>query len=224
MSFRLRWRVSAILVVGLLYILTQEASAQIPTTSAPTVPTYIGLPPASPDVPQPLGSQPTSGPVPAAVTASDVPFAGPSAQTSSGAGVLQYDPAMDNRLKSPQNVEGLFGMKIIEVERNLRNYGARPYSYAFGKYSRMTFSAYLLTLLFDRHRKLGGVVVTPRPPFSLVEAQAQQFLIKLFLQNADLKKFQTVIGKGRLEIWFEDNQKFGKSTVEALDRKEQFLR
>ncbi len=137
---------------------------------------------------------------------------------------VQYDPSMDNRLTSPASPQGLFGRPILEVERLLRAHGARPYSYAFGKYSRMTFSVYLITLLFDRERKLGGVVVSPKPPFTQVEPQVQQYLMKVFLPQGDLTGFQTILGRHRLEIWFQDNQKCAKSVLENLDNKARFLR
>ncbi|NLI79394.1 MAG: hypothetical protein GX442_23480 [Candidatus Riflebacteria bacterium] len=137
---------------------------------------------------------------------------------------VQYDPAMDNRLTSPATPQGLFGRPILEVERTLRAYGARPYSYAFGKYSRLTFSVYLITLLFDRERKLGGVVVSPKPPFTQVEPKVQQYLMKVFLPQADLTGFQTILGRTRMEIWFQENQKSAKSVLETLDNKDRFLR
>ncbi len=144
--------------------------------------------------------------------------------TRLGTDTVQYDAAMDNRLKSPPGPEGLFGRSILEVERQLRSYGARPYSYAFGKYSRMTFSVYFLTLMFDRYRRLGAVIVSPKPPFTQVEPQVQQFLLKIFLASADLSKFQTILGQNRLEIWFEDNRRFGQTILEALERKDKFFR
>lgn len=209
-------RLEQLLPLGLLVLLPwfHPALGQIPTFSGnvpDVIPNVYGSPP------DPVPTAPAAGPA-----ASSTPMA--HTGTYLGSGTLQYDPALDNRLKSPTKQEGLFGMKIVEVERRLRQYGARPYSYAFGKYSRMTFSVYVLTLMFDRERKLGGVVVSPKPPFSQVESQARSFFLKLFLQNADMQKFKTVIDKRRLEIWFEDNKKFAKSILESLERKENFLR
>lgn len=195
---------------------------------SPVIPTLLGggsPPPTAPTEGQGASPSPpgnAAGPVGGAAR-----IASPTGRVTGprlGTDTVQYDPSMDNRLKAPSGPEGLFGRSIFEVERLLRTYGARPYSYAFGKYSRMSFSVYFLTLLFDRNRKLGGVIVSPKPPFTKVEPQVQQFLLKVFLASADLSKFQTVLGPNRLEIWFEDNRRFGQSILEALDRQEKTLR
>ncbi|MFZ2955339.1 MAG: hypothetical protein WA705_00385 [Candidatus Ozemobacteraceae bacterium] len=116
---------------------------------------------------------------------------------SSGA---SYDAAIDNHLVAPANPIGLFGCPIRDVENELRRFGARPYSYAFGKYSRFTLSAYLLTLHFDRYRKLCKVDIEPKKPFSAVEPFAQKELMAIFLKGNSLESLKLEISKGALTI------------------------
>jgi|GEM_PF-2958005 len=124
---------------------------------------------------------------------------------SGGITLSNYDPLRDNLLKAPAIPSGLFGLHVKDVEQMLRKYGAKPYSYAFGKHSRMAFSVYLITLMFDKERRLGAVVVDPRAPFTKIEPQAQKFIIDLFLKTADLNKFTTIISKSKLEIKYREN-------------------
>ncbi|MBF0545682.1 MAG: hypothetical protein HQM08_14660 [Candidatus Riflebacteria bacterium] len=116
------------------------------------------------------------------------------------ASIPTYDPAMDNKTIAPSSPIGLFGMPIGEVEETLKNYGAKPFSYAFGKYSRLTFSVYLLTLYFDKKRNLGEVEISPIPPFQRVEPKASDFLIKLLIQGNDLSKFKVLKNATNLDI------------------------
>jgi hypothetical protein len=113
-----------------------------------------------------------------------------------------YDPNMDNHLKVPDKGEviGLFGRPIGEVEEYLRFLGAKKHSYAFGKYSRMTLSVYLVTLFFDRDRRLGGFSVEPRPPYRVIGAEARKFFLDIMIGKADLSRFSTIIAADRLEL------------------------
>lgn len=95
---------------------------------------------------------------------------------------------------------GLFGMPVSKVEELLRYNGAKNHSYAFGKYSRMVFSVYLVTLYFDRERRLGGFSVEPRHPYKTVEPGAREFFMETFLKGADLSKFAVTMASDRLEI------------------------
>ncbi len=118
-------------------------------------------------------------------------------------GIPVYDPFMDNHLKAPIENIGLFGLKIRDVERVLRNHGAKDYSYAFGKYSKMNLSVYVLTMYFDRDQKVGGVSIEPKPPFSKIEPNARKFFMDLFLKGNDISKFRTLISSGRLELRYD---------------------
>ncbi len=153
---------------------------------------FLGAPPPSPG-PAPVPATPATP-----VVGSSTPS--PAAPKTASGSMAHFDPQMDNHLIAPKTPMGLFGLPISEVESVLRTYGARPYSYAFGKYSRMSFSVYLLTLWFDRNRRLGELVVTPKPPISGVETQARSFLLQLFLKGADLSQFTAEFAPGTLRI------------------------
>lgn len=124
------------------------------------------------------------------------------ASTPSKPGVPLYDPYMDNHLKAPASGKeiGLFGLPVKQVEDMLRNSGAKNHSYAFGKYSRLVFSVYLVTLYFDKERKLGGFSIEPRPPYKTVEPGARQFFMDTFLKGADLSRFSITMASNILEI------------------------
>ncbi|MBF0409491.1 MAG: hypothetical protein HQM10_19280 [Candidatus Riflebacteria bacterium] len=114
-----------------------------------------------------------------------------------------FDPEMDNKTNAPEEPLGIFGMPITDVEELLKNYGAKPFSYAFGKYSRMAFSVYLLTLHFDKKRNLGGIDIFPRPPFTRIEPQAREFLFKLLLQDSDKSLFIIENAENQIKIHFK---------------------
>lgn len=143
----------------------------------------------------PVGSAPVSVPA--------VPQTSGSATESSPIGGIQlYDPVMDNHLRAPVSGEeiGLFGKPINEVESYMRFLGAKNHSYAFGKYSRMVLSVYLVTLYFDRERKLGGFAVEPRPPYSVIGPDARKYFLEVFVGNNDLSRFESIFASDRLEL------------------------
>ncbi len=109
---------------------------------------------------------------------------------------------MDNHLKSPATGKeiGLFGKPIKDVEEYMRFLGAKNHSYAFGKYSRMTLSIYLVTLYFDRDRKLGGFAVEPRPPYKVIGPDARKYFLEVFVGENDLSRFDSLFASGRLEL------------------------
>jgi hypothetical protein len=191
----------------ILLVLLGLSSGRTAAQQRPAIPQFFAAPVA--DVPEvvgdrllsPDGQSPTAQPTPGGQGGGAARPA-----TASGPGKLVYDAAMDNLLMSPAEPIGLFGLPVREVESILRTYGARPYSYAFGKYSRMTFSVYLITLRFDRHRRLGAISVEPRPPFSDLESSAREFFMRLFLQGGNLSRFNTVIAGNRLEIRYGQEQ------------------
>jgi len=116
-----------------------------------------------------------------------------------------YDPHMDNHLKTPPigSEVGLFGHPIREVEDHLRFLGAKNHSYAFGKHSRMVISVYLVTLSFDKERRLGGVLVEPRPPYKVIGPEARKFFLDVFVGEGGLKVMNEIsmqLSSGRLEL------------------------
>lgn len=117
-------------------------------------------------------------------------------------GINRFDPYIDNHLRAPEPSDktGLFGHPIKSVEELLKNYGAKSYSYAFGKYSRMKLSAYMITLYFDREKRLGGVSIEPRPPYKFMGPDAREFFKNLFGRNIDMSKFQSVVSATRFEM------------------------
>ncbi len=113
-----------------------------------------------------------------------------------------YDPSMDNRLQSPASGDeiGLFGQGIKEVEEKMRFLGAKNHSYAFGKYSRMILSVYLITMYFDKDRRLGSVEISPQPPFDAIGPEARKFFLETFFAGADVSSFDIKIARDRLEL------------------------
>ncbi len=118
--------------------------------------------------------------------------------------IKAYDPYLDNHLKAPPagiNV-GKFGRTIKQVEEELRSMGAKNHSYAFGKYSKMILSSYLITLSFDVNKRLGMVEVTPKYPLKTVESKAQEFFIKLFTEGADMSQVGITLSSNKLVLKF----------------------
>ncbi|MDN5279144.1 MAG: hypothetical protein PWR01_3109 [Clostridiales bacterium] len=145
-------------------------------------------------------------------TAGTAQTTGQGGQTASGTvqppkkvpefGMNKFDPYLDNHLRAPalSDKTGLFGMPIRDVENLLREYGAKNYSYAFGKYSRMSISAYVITMYFDRERKLGGVSIEPMAPYKIIGPDARKFFLDLFLKSGDMSKFKSIISASKLEL------------------------
>lgn len=125
-----------------------------------------------------------------------------SPRTASGT-LLPYDPFMDNRLPAPSAPQGVFGLPVKDVERMLRAYGAKPFSYAFGKESRMLLAAYLVTIRFDRSRRVGGIIIEPKAPVRTIGASAQAFFTQVFLSGIDPSLFRTLITPEKISILFE---------------------
>lgn len=129
------------------------------------------------------------------------------AEQAPGSTVNRFDPFMDNHLRAPEPGKklGIFGKPIKEVEGILREYGAKNYSYAFGKYSRMSMSAYLITMYFDRNRRLAGVTIEPKPPYKGIAPEARKFFMDLFLKESGLQNFKALITQDRLELKYNPN-------------------
>lgn len=114
---------------------------------------------------------------------------------------VPYDASMDNHLRAPADkLIGMFGMPVRDAEKVLKNYGAKSYSYAFGKYSRLALASYIVTLHFDRQRKVAGVSIEAAPPFTSIEPDARQFFLELFLDGNDLSSFDTIMSGNLLEL------------------------
>ena len=113
-----------------------------------------------------------------------------------------YDPYLDNLLKSPQEgvKNGLFGYRISEVEKYLKTHGARNHSYAFGKYSRMVLSKYLLIISFDKNKRVGAVKIEPREPNTKVLPNAREFFMSVFLGDANASDYSISVSGSSLEI------------------------
>ncbi len=177
-------------------------SLALPMAVLAQAPAYNGFPPPAAVPADPV--QPEASPAPAAVPAEKKEEPAPPV----AGGMNKYDPYLDNHMRAPAPEAGLglFGMKIKDVEQVLRQYGAKNYSYAFGKYSRMTISAYLVTMYFDRERRLGGVAIEPKPPYQAIAPDARKFFFDLFLKDGDLSKFRAVIANDRLELKYSERQ------------------
>lgn len=172
-------------------VLAGELTAQMPNFFTPLpkpAPTKTVLPKVEPATPDPAKST-----------------------TPPGEGTVRdlsktlYDPSMDNHLMAPAAGEeiGLFGLPIGKVEDALRDNGAKNYSYAFGKYSRMYLASYFVTVYFDRERRVGGFSVEPKPPYKTIEPEARKFFMDFFLKDCDLSRFEANIGNSRLEIKYK---------------------
>ncbi len=184
----------AIFSLAFLMTLSQGSlSAQMPN--------FFGKPP---EPSKPATSAPAEPAKPQAEAVA-APQSGSSASTAGSMSSLLYDPMMDNHLIAPlpgQEI-GAFGLSVRQVEDMLRANGAKNYSYAFGKYSRMVISAYIVTIYFDRSRIVGGISVEPRPPYQTIEPEARKFFQELFLSNADMSNFEANISSTRFELKYK---------------------
>ena len=155
---------------------------------------------------------------------------------SQSSGIKTFDPFLDNHLKAPPDgiTVGKFGRTIKQVEDELRLMGAKNYSYAFGKYSKMILSSYLITLSFDVNKRLGMVEVVPKPPLKTIEIKAQDFFIKLFTEGADMSQVGILLSSNKLELKFispDDDIKYktkeeignieGSENIEQIEQLEQ---
>lgn len=157
---------------------------------------YNGFPPAQP-APKPAAAAPKAEAEKKEAVAQPA-----QEQVPAAAGVNKFDPYMDNFLRAPDPADklGLFGKPIKEVEGTLREYGAKNYSYAFGKYSRMSLSVYIITMYFDRNRRLAGISVEPRPPYTKIAPDARKFFMDVFLSESSLSRFKALISNEKLEL------------------------
>ncbi len=149
----------------------------------------------------PLGGavgMPTTSPTPTS-TASGPTMSGLASGTGQN-GLMHYDPMFDNHLTAPADAIGLFGVAIGTVEKRVRSCGGRMNSYVFGKSCRMVLSIYNVNMFFDKFRRLGRVSITPRPPFTQVEPQAQAFFTKLFLGENPPPQFGLSVRPGEFVI------------------------
>ena len=117
----------------------------------------------------------------------------------------QYDPSIDNHLVAPAEKEksGLFGDTVFEVEETLKSLGARNYSYAFGKNSRMVLSKYMIVLNFDKNKKLGSINIKAMSPYKHVPPTAREFFMRLFLGNSDMASYSIKISSTELDISYK---------------------
>ncbi len=170
-------------------ILAGELVAQMPNFFTP-------LPKPAPAKTAPPVVEPVGGSVPA-----QMPVEGAVKELAT----TLYDPSMDNHLVAPAAGDeiGLFGLSIGKVEEVLRANGAKNYSYAFGKYSRMYLATYFVTVYFDRDRRVGGFSIEPKPPYKTIEPDARKFFMDLFMKGCDLSCFEANIGSSRLEIKYK---------------------
>ncbi|HEY9070933.1 MAG TPA: hypothetical protein VIV61_11815 [Candidatus Ozemobacteraceae bacterium] len=136
----------------------------------------------------------------------------PSATIASGA-LAGYDPFMDNHLSAPVAAQGMFGRPVKEVERVFRAYGAKPYSYAFGKYSRLQLSVYLVTILFDRNRNVGEIQVEPRPPYKVIEPTARSFFLQLITRDTRPDEFETIMTPAKLSIKYAQMENLSETAT-----------
>ena len=145
---------------------------------------------------------------------------GSSSGGSQSTGIKTFDPFLDNHLKAPPDgiTVGKFGRTIKQVEDELRLMGAKNYSYAFGKYSKMILSSYQITLSFDVNKRLGMVEIVPRPPLKTIEIKAQDFFIKLFTEGADMSQVGILLSSNKLELKFISPDDDIKYKTEAISQ------
>lgn len=151
---------------------------------------------------------------------------GGSSSGSKSSGIKVFDPFLDNHLKAPPDgiTVGKFGRTIKQVEEELRLLGAKHYSYAFGKYSKMILSSYQITLSFDVNKRLGMVEIVPKPPLKTIEIKAQDFFIKLFTEGADMSQVGILLSSNKLELKFispDDDIKYKMAEQQNMANEEE---
>ncbi len=151
---------------------------------------------------------------------------GGSSSGSQSSGIKVFDPFLDNHLKAPPDgiTVGKFGRTIKQVEEELRLLGAKHYSYAFGKYSKMILSSYQITLSFDVNKRLGMVEIVPKPPLKTIEIKAQDFFIKLFTEGADMSQVGILLSSNKLELKFispDDDIKYKMAEQQNMANEEE---
>ena len=151
---------------------------------------------------------------------------GGSSSGSQSSGIKVFDPFLDNHLKAPPDgiTVGKFGRTIKQVEEELRLLGAKHYSYAFGKYSKMILSSYQITLSFDVNKRLGMVEIVPKPPLKTIEMKAQDFFIKLFTEGADMSQVGILLSSNKLELKFispDDDIKYKMAEQQNMANEEE---
>ncbi len=204
------------IVLALLVLVAEPALfGQMPNffgtpAGAPTTSGGATKPPSSP-APGDVKAMPASGGGEKTTTGGDgkplpqqSPQQAPAQQQPAGPVIPKYDPYMDNHLRAPEADKpvGLFGLPVKQVEEMLKFQGAKNHSYAFGKYSRLTMSVYLVTIYFDKQRKVGGFLIEPRHPYKTVAPGAREFFLETFLRDADPSKFAIKMASDRLEVTY----------------------
>jgi hypothetical protein len=124
-----------------------------------------------------------------------------------GGGVFVYDPYLDNHLRAPEKPLGtsLFGLRVSEAESIWRDEGARNNSYAFGKYSRLRLSKYLIELSFDKDKRVGAVKVSPVKPYTSLPPKAREYFMQIIMGDADVSHFKLSIASHELDIKYQGN-------------------
>ena len=193
------------LIVGGMFFFVNDVQAQFAPRSSRTSQKSSGSSQSSGSQPSGTGSQGSGGSQePGGSQGSGGSQSGGTSGGGQSSGIKTFDPFLDNHLKAPPDgiTVGKFGRTIKQVEDELRLMGAKNYSYAFGKYSKMILSSYQITLSFDVNKRLGMVEIVPRPPLKTIEIKAQDFFIKLFTEGADMSQVGIVLSSNKLELKF----------------------
>ena len=193
------------LIVGGMFFFVNDVQAQFAPRSSRTSQQSSGSSQSSGSQPSGTGSQGSGGSQePGGSQGSGGSQSGGTSGGGQSSGIKTFDPFLDNHLKAPPDgiTVGKFGRTIKQVEDELRLMGAKNYSYAFGKYSKMILSSYQITLSFDVNKRLGMVEIVPRPPLKTIEIKAQDFFIKLFTEGADMSQVGIVLSSNKLELKF----------------------
>ena len=193
------------LIVGGMFFFVNDVQAQFAPRSSRTSQKSSGSSKSSGSQPSGTGSQGSGGSQePGGSQGSGGSQSGGTSGGGQSSGIKTFDPFLDNHLKAPPDgiTVGKFGRTIKQVEDELRLMGAKNYSYAFGKYSKMILSSYQITLSFDVNKRLGMVEIVPRPPLKTIEIKAQDFFIKLFTEGADMSQVGIVLSSNKLELKF----------------------
>ena len=193
------------LIVGGMFFFVNDVQAQFAPRSSRTSQQSSGSSKSSGSQPSGTGSQGSGGSQePGGSQGSGGSQSGGTSGGGQSSGIKTFDPFLDNHLKAPPDgiTVGKFGRTIKQVEDELRLMGAKNYSYAFGKYSKMILSSYQITLSFDVNKRLGMVEIVPRPPLKTIEIKAQDFFIKLFTEGADMSQVGIVLSSNKLELKF----------------------